>query len=623
MIEPDLMALFLYYFICQLRGLNLNSDTATKSTRVNDQGPTRSTSPRRMHYASSGLAPTRAHFNQLIIFLLFLVGLLPVLFGLAGIFNASKKELIESKGVSFMKAATYTAFQVEKIIEEKVAMINRLSTLPTVINTLTYPKDSRTSQMENLRLIVAPETNTNYFVGAINNDGNKVIFESLTPGDATAQFSGSQKLINDLVQTGKISVSDIMKSMDGETYFIEIYAPVKSAGGQIIGILAARYEATNLFETINKVTIGKTGHANLITSNGQIIVCPILPIKSHYISPKLMYTIAKRGSGWIIADDDGHGSEFSIVGFSPVNLDWETVASNSFGNQKWYVFTRQEPSETYESIKDFQWSVIGYAVLVTAIALALGAYAWRQIVKAQREMQSEVVYREKAESVKQLLLSLQGLMGAPYGKFGRWLDEMPLRSDSEKVYQKRIEGMKAHFENVNSVIRHFEYYAQTDSFEPQPTDLTKIVEETLNMLDYLVVSSGIVIKFYKPEEPVPLMGQPVLLNIVFMNILLNAIHAVGNGSIINISVGQNGGWGECVIRDDGAGIPGDVMEKIFDPFYTTKKGHKEFGMGLAVSRGIIEKHGGVITVSSSEKDGTEVSVKLKLDKRVTLEPKTI
>jgi len=557
-------------------------------------------------------APKATQFNQLIIFFLLLIGLLPGLLGLIGIFKASKRELIETKGANFMKVASFTAFQVEKIMEEKLEAIKRLSSLPTVLNILTFSEENSIMEIRNLRKIIMPELAARFFIANIYNSKSEIVFSSRPTTGKEAVSAADPKLIAKVLKEGKISVSDILIDDDGPNYSIDIYAPIKNDNGDNAGVLATRHEVNSLFKTITKVRIGNTGHANLVTSAGYIVVCPIYPPRSHHLSDSLMKTISVKHAGWTIAADDGHGSTNSIIGFSPINFNIENLSPESFGSEKWYIFTRQEPSETFQSIRKFKNAAIGYAALVVIMVIGIGVYAWREILKAQKALQAEVVYMERAESIKQLMLSFQRLIVNPFERFERWLDDMKNDPFSSKSAQNRIDRMKSHLQKVNSVIKHLEYYTQVDTFKPQKLDITKVVLEALYLLDYMIDGAQMEVNFNKPEKSLILLGQPKLLNIVFMNILLNAIQAAGKEGAINVSIKRNNGWCVCMVSDNGAGIPESEIDSIFDPFYTTKKGHKGYGMGLAVSRGIIEKHDGTITVSSLEDKGTEVLIRLKL-----------
>ncbi|MES2856169.1 MAG: ATP-binding protein, partial [Bdellovibrionota bacterium] len=99
------------------------------------------------------------------------------------------------------------------------------------------------------------------------------------------------------------------------------------------------------------------------------------------------------------------------------------------------------------------------------------------------------------------------------------------------------------------------------------------------------------------------------LNQVFMNILTNAAQAIeGDGEIwIALKETRKGvePWAQISIRDSGKGMPAEVVEKIFDPFYTTKGVGQGTGLGLSISYGIVRQHGGDIRVNSTVGKGTE------------------
>jgi two-component system, NtrC family, sensor kinase len=100
------------------------------------------------------------------------------------------------------------------------------------------------------------------------------------------------------------------------------------------------------------------------------------------------------------------------------------------------------------------------------------------------------------------------------------------------------------------------------------------------------------------------------LNQVFMNIISNAAQAIEKNGEIWIKTWNKDGMAYVSIKDNGPGIPKEAMDKIFDPFFTTKPVGRGTGLGLSISYGIIQKHGGEITVTSDSKKGTEFVVRV-------------
>jgi PAS domain S-box-containing protein len=159
-----------------------------------------------------------------------------------------------------------------------------------------------------------------------------------------------------------------------------------------------------------------------------------------------------------------------------------------------------------------------------------------------------------------------------------------------------------------------------ESKAPVVVDLKEMLEEILLLMERRLSELGVKVTTNMPE-PVEVAAFPAELRQVFTNLITNGAEAAGQGGLIKIviepqcaGVGANGqkvqAGATVTIADNGAGIPDDVQPHLFQPFFTTK-GEQGTGLGLWVSRGIINKHGGTISVTSNMSEaahGTEVSV---------------
>jgi signal transduction histidine kinase len=99
---------------------------------------------------------------------------------------------------------------------------------------------------------------------------------------------------------------------------------------------------------------------------------------------------------------------------------------------------------------------------------------------------------------------------------------------------------------------------------------------------------------------------------VLINLMRNAAESMPNGGEITISSRRNGDMAEIAVKDTGTGIPPEVMDRIFSPFFTTKPNGT--GLGLAVSRKIVDDHGGRMSVSSKRGEGTVFTISLPIRK---------
>jgi PAS domain S-box-containing protein len=159
-----------------------------------------------------------------------------------------------------------------------------------------------------------------------------------------------------------------------------------------------------------------------------------------------------------------------------------------------------------------------------------------------------------------------------------------------------------------------------ESKAPVVVDLKEMLEEILLLMEWRFVDEGVTVSIFM-AEPVSVAAFPAELRQVFTNLITNAAEAAGQGGEVRVSLfgdasefdstGTKMQAGAMVrIADNGPGIPEDIQPHLFQPFFTTKGEHGT-GLGLWVSRGIINKHGGTISVasdSSAEGHGTVVSV---------------
>jgi two-component system NtrC family sensor kinase len=115
------------------------------------------------------------------------------------------------------------------------------------------------------------------------------------------------------------------------------------------------------------------------------------------------------------------------------------------------------------------------------------------------------------------------------------------------------------------------------------------------------------------ESDLPVVaGDQAQLQQVFLNLLTNAIDAIGDNGTIEVVTTKTNDFISASIKDDGPGIAAELQKRVFDPFITTKQVGKGVGLGLWVSYNIMEKMGGSITVNSEEGIGATFTVEIPI-----------
>ena len=168
--------------------------------------------------------------------------------------------------------------------------------------------------------------------------------------------------------------------------------------------------------------------------------------------------------------------------------------------------------------------------------------------------------------------------------------------------------------------------ARNRSVDRAPTDLAKLVEESLVLLEREMRKYRVQVQFAaEPAPPAFVCGNQIQQ--ILLNLLTNARQAMPNGGQIQIRVAPDSASGtvDLMIRDTGSGIPADKLPHIFDRFYTTKAGPDASGkggtgVGLSACREIIEQHQGRIRVESTVGIGTAFTLKLPAAKPEQIAP---
>jgi signal transduction histidine kinase len=161
---------------------------------------------------------------------------------------------------------------------------------------------------------------------------------------------------------------------------------------------------------------------------------------------------------------------------------------------------------------------------------------------------------------------------------------------------------------LEHIISQFLKATRPDLPEMREGDLVAILDKTLSFMEPEMRSHGIRLeKTYAPFVP-PLVLNADQIRQVFINVVRNAIQAMPNGGLITVAVTYARGQVVVSVTDSGCGIPQEQMEKIFDPYFTTRDGGA--GLGLMIVQRIVSEHGGEVLVASNPGKGTTMTVRL-------------
>ncbi len=194
--------------------------------------------------------------------------------------------------------------------------------------------------------------------------------------------------------------------------------------------------------------------------------------------------------------------------------------------------------------------------------------------------------------------------------------KMGMRHKDDPTRDKAFEKILAAGERAARITNGILGLARNRSDDFEPTDLAKLVDDALVLLERELRKYRIAVETKLQEAPMA-MANANQIQQVLLNLLINARQAMPRGGQVVISVGYDGPsqMVELSVRDTGGGIPQEKLPRIFEPFYSTKKGPDESGkggtgVGLAACRDIIELHRGKILVASTIGKGTAFTLRI-------------
>ncbi len=234
-------------------------------------------------------------------------------------------------------------------------------------------------------------------------------------------------------------------------------------------------------------------------------------------------------------------------------------------------------------------------------------------ITEKKKMEEQLLHSSKLASIGRLTAGISHEIGNPLASISSLVQELraqKLDSEEEKKFtETSLKTINSHIERIVNIVRSLGDFARISSSEKTVTGISDILNRTINLISYDKRFKDIKLKLDIDEIP-PFKLNPDQMQQMFFNLILNALDAMPGGGSLTISMKQAGRFIEILFKDTGTGIDKTALDRIFDPFYTTKTPGKGTGLGLSICYGIIKDHNGTINVKSGKGEGTEFIIRL-------------
>ena len=229
-------------------------------------------------------------------------------------------------------------------------------------------------------------------------------------------------------------------------------------------------------------------------------------------------------------------------------------------------------------------------------------------------MRAQMVEREKMVAIGQIAAGIAHEVGNPLSSISS-IVQMLKRKQARGTSVEQLDLIESHIGRISAIVRQLVGLARPGPERWELVDVGKILEEAVRLISFDRRARNVKIDFEAPPPLPRTYGLKGLLEQVFINLSLNALDAMPDGGKLTIRANRMRGSITARIEDTGCGIPAETGRRVFEPFFTTKEPGHGTGLGLTVSYGIIQKHGGSIDVESAAGKGAAFTVRIPvLDK---------
>jgi signal transduction histidine kinase len=270
--------------------------------------------------------------------------------------------------------------------------------------------------------------------------------------------------------------------------------------------------------------------------------------------------------------------------------------------------------ETLESVMTFSQQA-GLAIHNALMYQELKVFSQQMEEKIQkttadlRKTEAQLIRSEKLAALGQLSAGIAHEIRNPLTSINILIHSLTENLPTEHSRWEDLKVIEEEILRINEIVDQFLRFAKPASPLLEKTNLIPIFEEILQLLRPQIERCRIVVK--KEFEPLPLITvDKEQIKQVILNLLMNAIQAMTGGGKLGMTgrLSKDGYWVELAIQDSGVGIPPEDIDKLFDPFFSTKEGG--IGLGLSIAHRIIDQHHGKIEVESTPGKGTLFTISL-------------
>ncbi len=447
-------------------------------------------------------------------------------------------------------------------------------------------------------------------LGIIDKEGNHVAYDG--PYDiSNVNYKDETWFMK--VQMKGVYVSDVFM---GFRHFPHFIIAILRKEGDSLWIMRATVNLEVFRELVQTVQTGKKGDAYLV-SKENVLQTPSR-FNDNVLSKSNLANLPPHFNGVMVERSTLDGQR-RLLGMSWLkSVNWLLVISED---------SREEMSQMIKSESNAFSVFLAGTLMVCIGAIFVTRSMVRKIINADKEaamLNASLLQSNKMAALGKLAAGVAHEVNNPLTlirESAGWIKDLMSEEDPQKMtnyddINETLDKIDRHVERAKSVTQRMLGFGRRMDPLQEDVSINSVLTETLTFLESEALYQNIEIKKHLTPDLPSITSDANQMQQVFLNVLENAIDAISgngngqNGGTITLRTGISPEGNEiyAAISDTGGGIPPEIKQKIFDPFYTTKAVGEGTGLGLSISYGILEKIGGRITVDSEWGKGSTLTV---------------
>jgi PAS domain S-box-containing protein len=392
-----------------------------------------------------------------------------------------------------------------------------------------------------------------------------------------------------------------LRRKDGTAaFFLDSSRAVWDASGNIIRYQGTLVDITEKRKMERQLAQQEEFRSRLLESFPDLILVVDLGERYTFVSSRSRDVLGyepQQMLGKKISDMEDHSPEMAAL-YHDVVSGKQAFASSEYGARH----------------RDGSWRTMRAAgsKLVDAEGTISGVIISVRDITVERKLEQQIVQSERLAAMGAMIGGVAHELNNPLTSI-MGVSELLQDTETNETSRKQLAMLQQQARRAAEIVQNLTYFSRPPAPGKSRINLVEVVERTLNLHAYSLRKNNITVDFLKDRAVPYALGDPHQLMQVFLNLILNAEHAireVRDKGTLRIRLGRDAESVWVSFHDDGPGIAKENIASIFDPFYTTKRPGRGTGLGLSICKSVLKEHNGSIEAVNSPEGGAVFTVTL-------------